>query len=87
MSENTNSTKGASMDFSLEGFNAMYERNKKNINMALGAVVLVVVGWMVYKLAYADPRNRDANEALWRIENWAQMDSIKRVLDGNDEGI
>jgi tetratricopeptide (TPR) repeat protein len=87
MSENSNSTKGASMDLSLEGFNAMYERNKKNINMVLGAVGVVVVGWLVYKFAYADPRNRDANEALWRIENWAQMDSINWVLDGNDEGI
>ena len=75
------------MDFSMEGFNAMYNRNKKNINMALGVVGIVLVGWMAFKFLYSDPRNRDANEALWRIETWAQMDSVKWVLEGNDEGM
>jgi len=87
MSENLNSSKGAGMDFSLEGFNAMYERNKKNINKALLALGIVIAGGLVYKFAYADPRNSEANEALWRVESWAQMDSVNWVLEGNDEGI
>jgi tetratricopeptide (TPR) repeat protein len=85
MSEKTNSKGG--MDFSMEGFNAMYNGNKKNINIVLSVVVGLMAIWMVYKFLYADPRNNEANQALAKIESWALVDSAKWVLEGNDEGI
>lgn len=85
MSENTNLKGG--MDFSMEGFNAVYNRNKKNINIGLGVVVGLMGVWMAYKFLYADPRNNEANQALFKIESWAMIDSAKWVLEGNDEGI
>ena len=85
MSENTNLKGG--MDFSMEGFNAVYNRNKKNINIGLGVVVGLMGVWMAYKFLYADPRNNEANQALAKIESWAMIDSAKWVLEGNDEGI
>lgn len=67
---------------SLTGF---YANNKKNINIALGAVGAVVVGYVAYTFLYSKPRQASAEQALWRVEQWAEMDSMKWVLDGDGQ--
>lgn len=67
---------------SLTGF---YATNKKNITIALGVVGAAVVGYVAYTFLYANPREASAEQALWRVEQWAEMDSMKWVLDGDGQ--
>ena len=76
MSENLPTAK------SLTGF---YTTNKKNITIALGVVGVAVVGYVAYTFLYANPRQSSAEQALWRVEQWAEMDSMKWVLDGDGQ--
>jgi tetratricopeptide (TPR) repeat protein len=76
MSENLPTAK------SLTGF---YATNKKNITIALGVVGVAVVGYVAYTFLYANPRQSSAEQALWRVEQWAEMDSMKWVLDGDGQ--
>jgi tetratricopeptide (TPR) repeat protein len=76
MSENLPTAK------SLSGF---YATNKKNITIALGVVGVAVVGYVAYTFLYANPRQSSAEQALWRVEQWAEMDSMKWVLDGDGQ--
>jgi tetratricopeptide (TPR) repeat protein len=48
---------------------------------------VVVGGWLAYQFLYLGPKNKEANEALWRVEQWVEMDSMNWVLQGNGEFI
>jgi tetratricopeptide (TPR) repeat protein len=69
------------------GWSGFYAKNKKNVQIAGGALIVVVGGWLAYQFLYLGPRNKEANEALWRVEQWVEMDSMNWVLQGNGEFI
>jgi len=76
MSENLSNAKS---------FTGFYAKNKKNIIIASGVVGVAVVGYLAYTFLYAGPREKSAEQALWRVEQWAEMDSMKWVLDGDGQ--
>lgn len=69
------------------GWSGFYANNKKNIQIAGVAVAVAIGGLLAYQFLYQGPRNKEANEALWRIEQWAEIDSMNWVLQGNGEFI
>lgn len=69
------------------GWSGFYAQNKKNVQIAGGTLIVVVGGWLAYQFLYLGPKNKEANEALWRVEQWVEMDSMNWVLQGNGEFI
>ncbi|MEN9333526.1 MAG: hypothetical protein RLY35_706 [Bacteroidota bacterium] len=85
MSENLQTSKETKIQ--LAGWSGFYNKNKKNVQIAGGALIVIIGGWLAFQFLYMGPRNKEANEALWRIEQWAEMDSMNWVLQGNGEFI
>lgn len=59
------------------------EKNQKNIIYAVIAVILVVVAVMGYKHGYAMPREKKAQAALFKGEQFFARDSFALALNGN----
>lgn len=85
MSENLQTSKESTA--LTTGWSGFYAKNKKNVQIAGGALVVIIGGWLAYQFLYLNPRNKEANEALWRVEQWAELDSMNWVLQGNGEFI
>jgi tetratricopeptide (TPR) repeat protein len=64
----------------LTGF---WEKNNKNILIALAAVVVVAGGIVGYKYFISEPKQLKANEAIFRAENYFRMDSLQLALNGD----
>ncbi len=85
MSENLQTSKESTA--LTTGWSGFYAKNKKNVQIAGGALVVIIGGWLAYQFLYLNPRNKEANEALWRVEQWVELDSMDWVLQGNGEFI
>ena len=85
MSENLQTSKESTA--LTTGWSGFYAKNKKNVQIAGGALVVIIGGWLAYQFLYLNPRNKEANEALWRVEQWVELDSMNWVLQGNGEFI
>lgn len=85
MSENLQTSKESTA--LTTGWSGFYTKNKKNVQIAGGALVVIIGGWLAYQFLYLNPRNKEANEALWHVEQWVELDSMNWVLQGNGEFI
>ncbi len=85
MSENLQTSKESTA--LTTGWSGFYAKNKKNVQIAGGALVVIIGGWLAYQFLYLNPRNKEANEALWHVEQWVELDSMNWVLQGNGEFI
>lgn len=85
MSENLQTSKESTA--LTTGWSGFYAKNKKNVQIAGGALVVIIGGWLSYQFLYLNPRNKEANEALWHVEQWVELDSMNWVLQGNGEFI
>lgn len=62
-----------------------WERSGKILAIALGAVVLVVGGFLIYKNFISDPKEKKANDAIFRAQEFYAQDSLDKALNG--EGV
>lgn len=85
MSENLQTSKESTA--LTTGWSGFYAKNKKNVQIAGGALVVIIGGWLAYQFLYLNPRSKEANEALWHVEQWVELDSMNWVLQGNGEFI
>lgn len=60
-----------------------YTRNKKNINMALIAVVVIVGGYFAYTKFYLAPKEEEAQKEMFMAQKYFEMDSFNLALSGN----
>lgn len=61
------------------------ERNKNKLFVALLAVVLVVGGYFAFQHTYLQPKEREAEAAIFRAQHYFEVDSFKLALNGNAE--
>jgi len=59
-----------------------WTRFGKTISIVLGAVILVVGGFLVYKNLIQGPKEKKANEAIFRAEQFYAQDSLDKALNG-----
>jgi predicted negative regulator of RcsB-dependent stress response len=60
-------------------------RHGRTVLIALGAIILVVGGWLAYKYLIKEPNERKAEEAIWKVQDYYQQDSAKQVLNGDKQ--
>ncbi len=66
----------------LEKIEGFYQENKKNINIALGAIVGAILLFFAYKLFVKAPGETKAADALARPSTYMMMDSVNYMLNG-----
>ena len=59
-----------------------WSRFGKTITIALGAVILVVGGFLVYKNFVQGPKEKKAADAIFRAEQFYAQDSLDKALNG-----
>jgi tetratricopeptide (TPR) repeat protein len=70
----------------IKGIEGWYETNKKIVNGILIGILAVIVGIYAYNNFYLKPRNKKANDALFRAEQYFGMDSFNVALNGDVSG-
>ncbi|ULQ53975.1 tetratricopeptide repeat protein [Flavihumibacter fluvii] len=60
-----------------------WQKNSKNIAIALGAVVVLAGGFAAYKYFISGPKMEKSNEAIFRAENYFRLDSLQLALNGD----
>lgn len=60
-----------------------YTKNKKNINMAIVALVVIVGGYFGYKKFILEPKEKEAQIEIFRAQQYFEMDSFNLALKGN----
>jgi tetratricopeptide (TPR) repeat protein len=63
------------------------DRNRKVLLMVLGAVAALVVGIFAYQYLYKAPREAEAAAAIWKAEQWMELDSLDWAANGQGEYI
>ena len=64
---------------------AFYEQNKKNINIALVAIVALVGGYFAFKVWYLEPKEKEAQTAVFNAQIWSEKDSFDLALNGQGD--
>jgi len=64
------------------------DKNKKNIAILLGALVVVLGGYFGYKKFVLEPKDKEAQAQMFVAERYFEMDSLKLAIngDGNYKG-
>jgi predicted negative regulator of RcsB-dependent stress response len=57
----------------------------KTISIALGAIILVVGGILIYKNFIVGPKERKANDAIFRAQEFFAQDSLDKALNGDGQ--
>ena len=60
-----------------------WEKRGKVISYIVGAIVVLVVGYLGYKDYIVEPKEKKATEAMYHAEEYYRMDSIKLALNGD----
>ena len=59
------------------------ENNSRNLIIAIAAVAVVIVGIVGYGKFVVEPAEMEANEHIWRAEQYFMMDSVDLALNGD----
>jgi hypothetical protein len=62
-----------------------WERFGKTIAIALGVVVLAVGGFLIYKNFVSGPKEKKANDAIFRAQEYYSQDSTDKALAGDGQ--
>jgi tetratricopeptide (TPR) repeat protein len=59
------------------------EKNQKILSIIVGAVVLIVGGYLALKALYLHPREKDALEQMFMAEQYFEKDSFNLAINGD----
>jgi hypothetical protein len=62
-----------------------WSRYGKPLSIALGAIIVVVAGILIYKNFIVGPKERKASEALFRAQEYYSQDSLDKALAGDGQ--
>ena len=66
----------------LQNVEVLYEKNKKNINIAVTVLLVLVGGFFAYKYLYIGPKETKAQNKMYYAEGQFQADSLDKALNG-----
>ncbi len=58
-------------------------KNQKGIIYGVSAILIIVAGYFVYQSYFQAPKERQAEEAMWKAEEYFRMDSSRLALNGD----
>lgn len=59
------------------------EANQKLISIVIGAIVVVAVGYLGLNKFYLEPRSKDAQDQMFRAQDYFEKDSFNIALNGD----
>jgi tetratricopeptide (TPR) repeat protein len=59
------------------------EANQKLISIVIGAIVVIAVGYLGLNKFYLEPRSKDAQEQMFKAQNYFEKDSFNLALNGD----
>ena len=59
------------------------EKNQKILTVVIGALVIVVGGYLAFKALYVQPREKDAQEQMFMAEQYFEKDSFNLAINGD----
>lgn len=62
-----------------------YQTYKKQISTGLLAVVALVGGYVAFKMFYIEPKEKEAQSAMYQAQIWFEQDSFNLALNGLGE--
>lgn len=62
-----------------------WSRFGKTVSIALGAVIVVVGGFLIYKNFIVGPKEKKANDAIFRAQEYYAQDSLNKALNGDGQ--
>lgn len=72
------------VDQTLNKSEQFVEDNSKVLSLGLLAVILLVLGYFLYKNYYSEPREVEARNAIYKAEQWFARDSFRLALEGDE---
>lgn len=62
-----------------------WEKSGKKISIILGAILLIVLGFIGYKKFIKEPKERKAADAIFKAESYYGQDSLDKALNGDGQ--
>ena len=62
-----------------------WERSGKTLAIALGAIIVVIGGYLIYKNFVVAPKEKKANDAIFRAQQYFEQDSLAKALNGDGQ--
>ncbi|MEI8201791.1 MAG: tetratricopeptide repeat protein [Bacteroidota bacterium] len=59
------------------------EKNQKIIMIVIGAIVVIVLGYIGYKKLYIGPKEKEAQGQMFMAQKYFEMDSLNLALNGD----
>ncbi|WP_297678332.1 tetratricopeptide repeat protein [uncultured Bacteroides sp.] len=86
MAEQKQANEALNVEEALTQSEAFLINNKKRIIGAVAAVIIVVVGIVMYKNLYVEPREEKAQAALFKGQEYFEADLYEQALNGDSIG-
>ena len=86
MAEQKQANEALNVEEALTQSEAFLIKNKKTIIGAVAAVIIVVVGIVMYKNLYVEPREEKAQAALFKGQEYFEADLYEQALNGDSIG-
>lgn len=86
MAEKRKPNEALNVEEALTHSEAFLVRNKKAIIGAVIAVIVIIVGVVLYKNYYAEPREEKAQTALFKGQEYFEADDFEQALNGDSIG-
>ncbi|MCK6611956.1 MAG: hypothetical protein L6Q78_13060 [Bacteroidia bacterium] len=64
---------------------SFYENNKKAINYGIIGIVVAIVLYVGFKQYYLEPKEKEAQAAMFRAQSWFEQDSFNLALNGKGD--
>jgi TolA-binding protein len=58
-------------------------KNKKSLTIIVSAVVIAVVGYLLYEKVYVAGKESDASSQMWMAESYFRADSLRLAIEGD----
>ena len=59
------------------------EKNQKVIMIVIGAIIVIVLGYIGYKKLYLGPKEKEAQGQMFMAQKYFEMDSLNLALNGD----
>jgi tetratricopeptide (TPR) repeat protein len=59
------------------------EQNRKMLSLILGAVVVIIAGYLIYEKMYIGGKEKDARSQMFTAESYFRTDSLRLAVEGD----
>ncbi|MFN4083861.1 MAG: tetratricopeptide repeat protein [Bacteroidia bacterium] len=85
--EKTNLDLDAALVGTTQKAEEFYNKYKKQINISLAAIAIIVVGYISFNMFYIEPKEKEAQAAIFKAQLWFEKDSFETALNGMGDAL